>query len=95
MAIEHRLMEHPAVLEAVAVGKADALRGESVKAFVVLKPGFVPSEELEGQLARSVESSLSIYAYPRELEFVTGLPRTASGQIERGRLGSGRPRGVL
>lgn len=81
--VESALMAHPAVAEAAAVGKPDELRGEVVKAYVVLKPGFTPSVELAAELSQFVKSSLSAHAYPREVEFVPELPKTPSGKIQR------------
>jgi acetyl-CoA synthetase len=95
VAVEHCLMEHPAVQEALAIGKPDALRGECVKAYVVLKAGFSPTEDLETELARCVEANLAAHASPREVEFVASLPRTATGAIERARFSNGQPKGVL
>jgi len=95
VAVEHCLMQHRAVLEAIVVGIPDALRGECVKAFVVLKPGAHADEGLESELARFVEAGLSVHASPREVEFIEKLPRSAAGGVERARLRSGTPRGVL
>lgn len=95
VAVEHRLMEHWAVLESVVVGMPDALRGECVKAFVVLKPGAHADERLESELARFVEAGLSLHASPRQVEFIESLPRSAAGEIERAGLHPGTPKGVL
>ncbi|WP_044894503.1 acyl-CoA synthetase [Bacillus alveayuensis] len=81
--IESCLLEHPAVVEAAAVGKPDPLKGEIVKAFVVLADGFTPSNELAQELSLFVKNRLSKHEYPREVEFVTELPKTTSGKIQR------------
>ncbi len=81
--IEDVLLRHPAVANAAAVGKPDNLRGEIVKAFVVLKPGFSPSPELAKEIQAQVKSRLSAHEYPREIEFASELPLTTSGKIIR------------
>ncbi|KYD26795.1 AMP-binding protein [Geobacillus sp. FSL W8-0032] len=81
--IESCLLEHPAVVEAAAVGKPDPIKGEIVKAFVVLKEGFAPSDELAEELSLFVKTRLSKHEYPREVEFVAELPKTPSGKIQR------------
>jgi acetyl-CoA synthetase/medium-chain acyl-CoA synthetase len=81
--VESALVEHPAVAEAAVIGKADPLRGEIVKAFVVLAPGHAASDALVGQLQEHVKSVTAPYKYPREIEFVADLPKTISGKIRR------------
>jgi acetyl-CoA synthetase len=81
--VESALLRHPAVAEAAVGGKADALRGEIVKAWVVLRPGFHPSDALSEELAQMVKTNLGRYQYPRELEFVATLPKTETGKIQR------------
>jgi len=81
--IEDGLLRHPAVANAAAVGKPDALRGETVKAFIVLKPGFEPSPELAKEIQDHAKSRLSAHEYPREIEFASELPLTTSGKIIR------------
>ena len=81
--VESALIEHPAVAEAGVIGKPDELRGEIVKAFVTLRPGFKPSEELKNEITKFVQTRLAYYAYPREIEFVDSLPKTRSGKIMR------------
>ena len=81
--VESALVEHRAVAEAAVVGKPDELRGEIVKAFVALKPGFEPSDELARELQDHVKRLTAPYKYPREIEFVAELPKTVSGKIRR------------
>jgi acetyl-CoA synthetase len=80
--VESALVEHPAVVEAVVIGKPDPERTEIVKAFIVLKPG-LSSEGLADELSAFVKKRLSAHAYPREIEFVTELPKTPSGKVQR------------
>ena len=80
---ESALMSHPAVAEAAVVGKPDPLRGEIVKAWVVVRPGYTPSEALAAELRQHVRANLSAHAYPREIEFIEHLPKTPSGKIQR------------
>jgi acetyl-CoA synthetase len=81
--VESSLMAHPAVAEAAAVGMPDALRGEVVKAFVVLRPGQTPTDALAAELREFVKTRLSAHAYPREVAFIEQLPRTPSGKVQR------------
>ncbi len=81
--IEDGLLRHPAVANAAAVGKPDPLRGEIVKAFIVLKPGFEPSPELAEDIKAHARARLSAHEYPREIEFAAELPLTTSGKIIR------------
>lgn len=81
--VESILVEHPAIAEAGVIGKPDPLRGEIIKAFVVLSKSALPSEELKDDIRKYVKSKLAGYAYPREIEFATTLPRTQSGKIMR------------
>jgi acetyl-CoA synthetase/medium-chain acyl-CoA synthetase len=81
--VESALVEHAAVAEAAVVGKPDALRGEIVKAFVVLSAGHAPSPGLVSELQEHVKQVTAPYKYPREIEFVTDLPKTISGKIRR------------
>ena len=81
--VESALVEHPAVVEAAVVGKPDAIRGQIVKAFVVLRKDQTPSEELKRELQEHCKRVTAPYKYPREIEFVTELPKTISGKIRR------------
>ncbi len=81
--VESSLVEHPAVIEAGVIGKPDPMRGEIVKAFVVLKKGIKSSEKLKKELSEYVKAHLAGHAYPREVEFIDKLPKTRSGKIMR------------
>ncbi|MBZ9742072.1 MULTISPECIES: acyl-CoA synthetase [unclassified Mesorhizobium] len=81
--VESALIEHPAVTEAAVVGVPDPQRTEIVKAFVILAPAFNGSPELAEELAQHVRKRLSAHAYPREIDFVSELPKTPSGKIQR------------
>ncbi len=84
--VESALIEHPAVQEAAVVGSPDVIRGLVVKAFVVLTPGFKPSEMLVRELQTHVKKVTAPYKYPRLIEFVETLPKTISGKIKRNEL---------
>jgi len=81
--IEDCLIRHPAVALAAVVGKADPVRTEVVKAFVVLKPGHVASDDLAVDIQTFVKSRLSAHAYPREVAFIDALPMTTTGKVIR------------
>lgn len=81
--VESALIEHPAVVESAVIGVPDDLRGQTVKAFVILAPGYEPSEELARQLQEHVKTVTAPYKTPREIEFVSELPKTISGKIRR------------
>ncbi|QBF26096.1 AMP-binding protein [Pseudomonas tructae] len=81
--VESALIEHPAVIEAAVVGKPDPERTELIKAFVVLANGEQPSEALAEALKQQVRQRLYAHAYPREIEFVSELPKTPSGKLQR------------
>jgi len=81
--VESALIEHHAIAEAGVIGKPDPLRGEIIKAFLVLKEGFKPSKELEEDIKVFIKKRLAGHAYPREIEFRDALPKTQSGKIMR------------
>lgn len=81
--VESALLEHPAVAESAVVSSPDEVRGEVVKAFVILAPGYEPSEELVKELQEHVKKVTAPYKYPRKIEFVKSLPKTVSGKIRR------------
>ncbi|MBI6922530.1 MULTISPECIES: acyl-CoA synthetase [Pseudomonas] len=81
--VESALIEHPAVIEAAVIGKPDPERTELIKAFVVLASGYNGSAELEETLRQHVRQRLYAHAYPREIEFVSELPKTPSGKLQR------------
>ncbi|PVB61528.1 acyl-CoA synthetase [Labrenzia sp. 011] len=84
--IEDCLIKHPAVAMAGVIGKPDARRTEIVKAYVVLKGGIEPSEDLAEDIAGFVKTRLAAHEYPREVEFVDALPLTTTGKVIRGDL---------
>lgn len=81
--VESALLEHPAVAESAVVASPDEVRGEIVKAFVILAPGYTASDELVKELQEFVKEITAPYKYPREIEFVDSLPKTISGKIRR------------
>ncbi len=81
--IESALLEHDAVAESAAVGTPDKVNMEVVKAFITLKPGFEPSDDLELEIMNFVRKRLSPLAMPQVIEFATTLPKTRSGKIMR------------
>ncbi len=81
--VESALLEHKAVAESAVVSSPDELRGEVVKAFIVLRPGYEPSEALAQDLQEHVKKVTAPYKYPRKIEFVGSLPKTVSGKIRR------------
>lgn len=83
MEIENVLTMHPAVMQAAAVGKPDHDRGEIVKAFIVLRSGFAGTPELVTELQNYVKKMTAPYKYPREIEFLADLPKTATGKVQR------------
>lgn len=81
--MESALLEHPAVLECAITAVPDELRGQIVKATVVLTNGYTPSEDLVKELQEHVKKVTAPYKYPRVIEFVKELPKTISGKIRR------------
>ncbi len=81
--VEAALLTHDAVAEAGVVGCPDPARGMIVKAYVVLAPGHAPSDALVGELQAHVKREIAPYKYPRAIEFVTQLPKTQTGKLQR------------
>lgn len=81
--VESALIKHPAVKEAAVVASPDEIRGEVVKAFIVLTENYAPSEELVKEIQDFVKKETAPYKYPRKIEFVEELPKTISGKIKR------------
>ena len=81
--VESALIEHPAVAESAVVSSPDETRGEVVKAFVILAPGYTASEALAKELQEHVKKVTAPYKYPRKIDFVAALPKTVSGKIRR------------
>jgi acetyl-CoA synthetase/medium-chain acyl-CoA synthetase len=81
--IENVLIEHPAVKESAVVASPDEIRGEVVKAFIVLTEGYMPSDALAKELQDFVKKQTAPYKYPRKIEFIEELPMTISGKIKR------------
>ena len=84
--IEDCLMGHPSVTMAAVVGKPDKVRTEIIKAFIVLKPGWIENSDLMRELQNHVKMRLSAHEYPREIEIVKHLPVTNTGKILRRKL---------
>jgi len=81
--VEDVLMQHPAVRECAVVGAPDPLRGAKVKAYIVLHRGYEPLDSTVRLLQQHVKAMTAPYKYPREIEFVSSLPKTFSGKIKR------------
>jgi acetyl-CoA synthetase len=86
--VESALMEHPGVAECAVVGAEDPgkTRGIVVKAFIILKKGYEPSDKLTKEIQDHVKNTTAPYKYPRIIEYVTELPKTISGKIKRNEL---------
>ncbi|WP_342620610.1 AMP-binding protein [Rhodoferax sp. GW822-FHT02A01] len=84
--VEDALMLHPAVLECAVIGVPDEERGQVVKAYVTLRPGFVAGNATVKDLQDFVKKSVAPYKYPRQIEFVEKLPRTQTGKLQRFKL---------
>ena len=84
--VEGTLLQHPAVAECAVVGAADPERGQVVKAFIVPKPGFDPSDKLAREIQDFVKNAIAPYKYPRQVAFRGSLPRTETGKVQRYKL---------
>ncbi|NMO17367.1 AMP-binding protein [Pyxidicoccus fallax] len=84
--VESALLEHAAVAESAVIGVPDDKIGQRIKAYVVLAPGHAPSDALAKELQEHVKHTTAPYKYPRDIEFVTELPKTVSGKIRRAEL---------
>ncbi|PKO66203.1 MAG: 2-aminobenzoate-CoA ligase, partial [Betaproteobacteria bacterium HGW-Betaproteobacteria-14] len=87
--VEDALLQHAAVAECGVVGVPDEERGQIVKAYVVLREGHAPGDALARKLQDFVKRTVAPYKYPRAIEFVTALPRTETGKLQRFRLRQG------
>jgi acetyl-CoA synthetase len=83
MEVESALVSHPKVAEAAVVGKPDEIKGEGIAAFVTIKQGFTPSEDLRNELKQHVVKEIGALARPDEIRFTDALPKTRSGKIMR------------
>ena len=81
--VESALVSHEAVAEAAVIGKPDPLKGDSIKAFIILRMGYTASDKLKLELVYHVRMNLGPIAIPSEIEFVESLPKTRSGKIMR------------
>jgi acetyl-CoA synthetase len=81
--IEHTLLKHPAVALSAVVGIPDPIRTEAIKAWIVLRPGFAPSDALAREIQDFVKVQLAAHEYPRFVQFVDSLPMTATGKVLR------------
>ena len=77
------MKEHPAIAESAVIASPDEMRGEVVKAYIILAPGYTPSDQLAQDIQEHVKRVTAPYKYPREIEFVDSLPKTISGKIRR------------
>jgi len=84
--VESALIEHPAVIECAVTAAPDPVRGQVVKATIVLAPGFAPGDLLIKELQAHVKKVTAPYKYPRIVEFVRELPKTVSGKIKRAQI---------
>ena len=81
--VESCALEHPAVLECAVTGVPDPVRGQLVKATIVLREGYEPTDELKKEIQDYVKHNTAPYKYPRAMEFVKELPKSISGKVKR------------
>jgi len=81
--VEDALLDHPAVSECAVVASPDDARGQIVKAFIILSADYAPGDSLTKELQNFVKQSIAPYKYPRAIEYVTSLPKTETGKIQR------------
>src|SRR5215216_7544889 len=81
--IEHTLLKHPAVAMSAVVGIPDPIRTEAIKAWIVLRPGFAPSDALAREIQEFIKVQLAAHEYPRYVQFTDTLPMTATGKVLR------------
>jgi acetyl-CoA synthetase len=81
--VESALVSFPACAEAAVIGRPDPVKGETIKAFVILRQGHLPSDQLLKEMKQHVREELSPIAVPADIEFVQSLPKTRSGKIMR------------
>jgi acyl-coenzyme A synthetase/AMP-(fatty) acid ligase len=91
--VEHTILTHPQVAECAVVGAADADALVKPRAFVVLRPGIEASHTLKRDIQAFVRQRIAAYKYPRWVEFVPELPKTATGKVQRFRLRADESRG--
>jgi 2-aminobenzoate-CoA ligase len=84
--VESALLEHPGVAECAVIGVPDEQRGQLVKAYVVLSPPQSGDDALTRELQDFVKNAIAPYKYPRQIEYVASLPRSATGKLQRFRL---------
>ena len=77
------LVEHPAVLEVAVTGVPDPIRGQLVKATIILREAYKPTDELKKELQQFTKSRTAPYKYPRVIEFVDAIPKSISGKVRR------------
>lgn len=81
--VEEALVKHPAVADAGVIGVPDAVRGQNTRAYVILKPGHAPTDKLKQEIIDSCREHIAVYKLPREIDFVSELPRTVTGKLLR------------